>query len=233
MSSSKDYEIIQLNIKTAFLHGPIDEEIYMEQPEGFGDGPEYVWKLQKALYGLKQVAQAFYLQLRGVLKSIGFTQCETNHAVFHQCNGDKIVIILAHIDNMPLIGTPLSFLKDIKSKMGNEFDLVHLGGPKMFVRVKINRDQATGPIKISQGQYVKDILKWFEMSDCKPCDMPMAELPNLPKLDTPTIDCTLYQRGIGSLMYAMVQTHANLAYSTGLLAQHSANPGKEHWSAFK
>ncbi|KAJ1304231.1 hypothetical protein OPQ81_005395 [Rhizoctonia solani] len=61
MSASKDYKIIQLDIKTAFLHGPIDEEIYMEQPEGFGDGPEYVWKLQKALYGLKQAARAFYL----------------------------------------------------------------------------------------------------------------------------------------------------------------------------
>ncbi|KAJ1301923.1 hypothetical protein OPQ81_000762 [Rhizoctonia solani] len=63
MSASKDYEIIQLNIKTAFLHRPINKEIYMEQPEGFGDGPEYVWKLQKALYGLKQAAQVFYLQL--------------------------------------------------------------------------------------------------------------------------------------------------------------------------
>ncbi|KAJ1304230.1 hypothetical protein OPQ81_005394 [Rhizoctonia solani] len=134
---------------------------------------------------------------------------------------------------MLLIGTPLSFLEDIKSKMGNEFDLVNLGEPKMFVGVKIDRDRAAGTIKISQGRYVEDILKRFEMSDCKPCDTPMAESPNLPKLDTPTIDHTLYQRGIGSLMYAMVQTCADLAYSTGLLAQHSANPGKEHWSAFK
>ncbi|QRW24120.1 Retrovirus-related Pol polyprotein from transposon TNT 1-94 [Rhizoctonia solani] len=72
--TSKDYNIIQLNIKTAFLHGTIKEEIYMEQPEGFEDDPvKYVWRLEKALYGLKQAAQAFYSQLRKVLKQIGFT----------------------------------------------------------------------------------------------------------------------------------------------------------------
>ncbi|QRW24746.1 Retrotransposon-derived protein PEG10 [Rhizoctonia solani] len=148
--ANQNLKLLQLNIKTAFLHGNLDKEIYMEQPEGFA--------------------------------------------------------------------TTITTIMD-------------LGEAQMFVRVKITRDQKAGTLKISQRQYIDNVLKRFGMEDCKPCITPMAELLSLPKYNSPSVDRTLYQQGVGSLMYGMISTWPDIAYATGLLAQHAANPGKEHWSA--
>ncbi|QRW17434.1 Retrovirus-related Pol polyprotein from transposon TNT 1-94 [Rhizoctonia solani] len=121
----EDLELLQLNIKTAFLHGNLDEEIYMEQPEGFKDGNKNVWRLVKALYGLKQAVQAFYLRLK-------------------EQNDDSLAIILAHVDNMLLARKPLTYLKEVKSELGKLFELVDLGEAKMFVGVKIDQNQNKG-----------------------------------------------------------------------------------------
>ncbi|CCO30980.1 Retrovirus-related Pol polyprotein from transposon TNT 1-94 Includes: RecName: Full=Protease [Rhizoctonia solani AG-1 IB] len=228
-----DLELLQLDIKTAFLHGVLEEEIYMEQPEGFKDSDGSVWRLKKALYGLKQAARAFYLRLREVLVNLRFTRCETDHAVFWRREGENLAIILAHVDDMLLAGKPRAYLEDIKAEMAKSFDIVDLGEPQMFVGVEIERDRKAGTLKISQRRYIEDILKRFGMENCKPCVTPMAEVPNLPKLDAPTVNRTLYQRGIGSLMYAMISTRGDIAYATGLLAQHAANPGEEHWKALQ
>lgn len=87
----EDLELLQLDIKTAFLHGTLDEEIYMEQPEGFAEDGDFVWQLVKALYGLKQAARAFYLRLREVLEGLGFTRSETDHAVFSRRSRRSLV----------------------------------------------------------------------------------------------------------------------------------------------
>ncbi|KAJ1305493.1 hypothetical protein OPQ81_000500 [Rhizoctonia solani] len=216
IATSEDLILIQLDIKTAFLHGILDEEIYMEPPEGFEDDKNYVWRLNKAFYGLKQAARAFYQQLRKVLEKIGFTHCETDHAVFILRDDEKLAIILAHVDNMQLAGKPFEFLESIKAEMEKSFELVDLGEPKKFVGIEIERDIAAGTLKIHQRQYINEILTRFDMSDCKPCDTPMAEGLNLPKLDSPTVDCTMYQCAIGSLMYAMTSTHPDIAYAVGL-----------------
>ncbi|KAF8748801.1 GAG-pre-integrase domain [Rhizoctonia solani] len=140
-------ELLQLDIKTAFLHGNLDEEIYMEQPEGFDDGSENVWRLVKALYGLKQAARAFYLRLKEVLEGIGFTRCESDYAVFIKQDENNLAIILAHVDDMLLAGKPLTYLEEIKSKLRELFELVDLGEAKMFVGVKIERDRNEGTLK--------------------------------------------------------------------------------------
>ncbi|KAJ1300258.1 hypothetical protein OPQ81_005086 [Rhizoctonia solani] len=226
-------ELLQLDIKTAFLHGNLEEEIYMEQPEGFKDADGSVWRLEKALYGLKQAARAFYLRLREVLVSMGFTRCEMDHAVFWRREDKSLAIIPAHVDDMLVAGTPRAYLEGVKAELAKSLDIVDLGEPRMFVGVEIERDREAGTLKISQRRYIDDILKRFGMEGCKSCVTPMAETPNLPKLDSPTIDRTLYQRGVGSLMYAVISTRPDIAYSTGLLAQHAANPGKEHWAALQ
>jgi hypothetical protein len=231
--ASEDLELLQLDIKTAFLHGVLDEEIYMEQPEGFDEDGECVWRLVKALYGLKQAARAFYLRLKEVLEGMGFTRCETDYAIFRKREGDNLAIILAHVDDMLLAGRPLSFLEAVKADLRKSFELVDLGEARMFVGVEIERDRTAGTLKMSQRRYVDNILARFNMALSKPCDTPMAESLDLPKLESPTIDRTLYQRLVGSLMYAMISTRPDIAYATGLLAQHAANPGDEHWSAGK
>jgi hypothetical protein len=132
------------------------------------------------------------------------------------------VIILAHIDNMLLAGQPLSFLKAVKADLGEAH---------MFISVKIERNHTAGMLKMLQCWYVDDILTHFNMTLSKLCETPMAESLDLPKLESPTIDHTLYQCLVSSLMYAMISTCPNIVYMTGLLMQHAANPGNKHWAA--
>ncbi|QRW07704.1 Copia-like polyprotein/retrotransposon [Ceratobasidium sp. AG-Ba] len=228
-----DLELLQIDVKTAFLHAELEEEIFMEQPPGFSEGAMSVWKLNKAIYGLKQAARAFYLCLKAILENIGFHRCDTDHSVFWLREGDELAIILGHVDDMLLAGTSTAFLEKIKSKIAESLEIVDLGEAKMFVGIEIERDRSAGTLKISQRRYINDILARFGMSDCKTCDTPMAESLYLPKLDSPSIDRTLYQQLVGSLMYAMISTRADIAFPTGLLAQYAANPGKEHWDAGK
>ncbi|QRV85528.1 Copia-like polyprotein/retrotransposon [Ceratobasidium sp. AG-Ba] len=228
-----DLELLQIDVKTAFLHAKLEEEIFMEQPPGFSEGAMSVWKLNKAIYGLKQAARAFYLCLKAILENIGFHRCDTDHSVFWLREGDELAIILGHVDDMLLAGTSTAFLEKIKSKIAESLEIVDLGEAKMFVGIEIERDRSAGTLKISQRRYINDILARFGMSDCKTCDTPMAESLYLPKLDSPSIDRTLYQQLVGSLMYAMISTRADIAFPTGLLAQYAANPGKEHWDAGK
>lgn len=232
--ASEDLELLQLDIKTVFLHRVLDEEIYMEQPDWFNKEDGLVWLLVKALHGLKQAARVFYQQLREVLEGLGFTLSETDHAVFWRREGANIEIILAHVDDMLLAGRPIEFLESIKAELGGAFKIVDLCKARMFVGVEILQNRAAKTLKTSQLRYIDDILHRFHMSNCRTgVDMPMAKALCLPKLHSPTVDHTLYQRGVGSLMYAMISTQADITYTTGVLAQHASNPGEEHWSAFK
>jgi hypothetical protein len=108
-----------------------------------------------------------------------------------------------------------------------------LGEAKLFLGIEISRDRNARELKISQGRYIKDVLARFEMSDANPASTPMEERLELPKLEEATVDRTLYQCGVGSLMYAMLATRPDLAFTVGLLSQHNAAPGQAHWSALK
>jgi hypothetical protein len=231
--ASKDLERLQLDIKTVFLHGMLDKEIYMEQPEGFSDKGDYIWWLVKALYGLKQATCAFYMCLKAVLEAASFSHIDSDHAILVKRNGDALAIILAHVDDMLLTGHLLSFLETVKADLSKLFELVNLGKAKIFVGMEIEHNRVLGTLKISQRRYIDDILCQFDMQDCKSCDTPMAEAIHLPKLDAPTIDRMLYQCIIGSLMYAMISMHPNITFATGLLTQHTTNLGDEHWNAAK
>jgi hypothetical protein len=176
---------------------------------------------------------AFYMCLKEVLKAAGFSRIDSDHTVFVKRKGNVLAIILAHINDMLLASQPLSFLKAVTANLGKSFELVDLGKAKLFVGIKIENNCMLGTLKISQCQYIDDILRRFDMQDCKPCDTPMAEAIHLLKLDAPTIDRTLYQCIIGSLMYTMISTRPDIAFATGLLTQHAANLGDKHWNTAK
>ncbi|QRW10540.1 Copia-like polyprotein/retrotransposon [Ceratobasidium sp. AG-Ba] len=231
--AAKDYELDQLDVKTAFLHSPLKEQIYMHQPEGFGTGDGKVKVLHKAIYGLKQGSRAFYDKVNDTLKEIGFTRCESDPAVFTYRRDGEEAILLAHVDDFLLAGSSRSFLDEIKVELKSVFDISDLGPAHLFVGIEIVRNRTAKTITIHQARYVRDILSRFGMSDCKPVDTPMSEGLHLEKLDSPEMNRSLYQSGIGSLMYAMIGTRPDISFSTGLLAQHSNSPANEHWLAFK
>jgi hypothetical protein len=111
------------------------------------------------LYRLKHAVRAFYLWLKEALEGIRFTQCETDHPIFQRCEGDKMAITLAHVDDMLLAGRPLTFLEEIKAELAKSFKLVDLGKARMFVGVEIERNRPDRMLKILQQQLHRRYLE--------------------------------------------------------------------------
>lgn len=165
-----DWELEQLDVKTAFLHGDLDEKIYMSQPKGFEDKakPDFVCFLKKSLYGLKQSPRQWYKRFDSFVKSIGFKRSDFDHCLYFQHkNKDECVFLLLYVDDMLLIGPDVKRINNIKSVLGGEFDMKDLGIAKRILGMEIIRDRSNSMLFLHQTSYVLKILKRFSMHESK------------------------------------------------------------------
>lgn len=118
-----------MDVKSAFLNGEIQEEVYVTQPEGFFKEVQehLVYRLIKALYGLRQAPRAWYAKLNKCLEDLGFVRCPYEHAVYTKKNGDELLIIGVYVDDLLVTGTKLSAIEEVKAQMTNRFDMSNLG----------------------------------------------------------------------------------------------------------
>jgi Reverse transcriptase (RNA-dependent DNA polymerase) len=136
----EDWEIHQMDIKSAFLNGLLDEEIYMEQPQGFinPDHPNKVYLLKKAIYGLKQASCTWNLQFHGVLVDLGFMRTHFNAGVYyHQDDGGTIIIIL-YVDDITIIGDNLKIINKLKTTLSNCYKMTNLGKIESYLGVQMS-----------------------------------------------------------------------------------------------
>ena len=156
-----------MDVKTAFLHGSIKEEVYVEQPEGFEiyDRKSHVCRLKKALYGLKQAPRAWYERIDSYLMKLGFTRSEADLNLYLKVEDDKPLILVLYVDDLFLTGAdPL--IHKCKRELASEFEMKDLGPMHYFLGLEVW--QKPREIFISQGKYVVKIMKIFGMMDCKP-----------------------------------------------------------------
>ena len=161
-------------VKTAFLNGDLDEEIYMKQPEGtVEEGKEHlVWRLRKALYGLKQAPRMWYNKLHLHLLSFGFVRREGDHSVYvkRDATSGRSVIVAVYVDDLLLVG-PASAVAEVKRVLMQMFNMTDLGEAHWLLGIEITRD--SNGIHLSQAQYIRDVLERYGMSDCKPVGTPL------------------------------------------------------------
>ncbi len=230
----EDLEIEQMDVKTAFLHGQLEEEIYVEPPTRYVQGSGLVCQLNKALYGLKQSPRAWYKILASFFMALNyrprptFKDIDANRAVF--TNGQ--VTIIVYVDDLLLLGPDMNDIQELKKEFHKRFERTDLGPCKRFLGIQITWDRSIRTIQLSQSDYLKKVLQEHGMEDSKPLATPMEERLVLPALDKDTpIDPHLaqqYQSAIGSLMYAIVYTRLDLAYTVSKLSQYSSNPKEVH-----
>jgi Reverse transcriptase (RNA-dependent DNA polymerase)/Integrase core domain len=232
LAAHLDLELHQMDVKTAFLHGDLNEEIYMNLPPGFPK-PNVVWKLKKGLYGLKQASREWYKKIRTEFEGLGFKQCQSDHSIFHLSKGDTPVIIVIYVDDLLILHKSLDAMNEVKMKLKDHFEMTDLGEACWILSMEVTRNHAERAISLSQHHYIQDILEQHGMAKCRPVSMPMVPNLTLEKLKEPEIDATTYQSAVGSLMYAMIGMHPDLAHAVGVLSQFSANPGIVHWTALK
>nr|KYP44586.1 Retrovirus-related Pol polyprotein from transposon TNT 1-94 [Cajanus cajan] len=233
IAATKRWSIYQLDIKSAFLHGEINEDVYLEQPPGYVcQGREHqVYKLKKALYGLKQAPRAWYSKLESHLVTNGFLKCPHEHTLFLKKEGSEILIVCFYVDDLIYTGSDELMFQQFKTIMMNEFAMTDLGKMRYFLGIEVLQS-CTG-IYIGQKKYIKDMLNRFDMSDCNSVKNPIAPGTRLLKEDKGTeVDSTIYKQLVGSLMY-LTATRPDIAHSVSLISRFMEHPKESHFIAAK
>jgi hypothetical protein len=196
------FKIYQMDVKSAFLNGPIKEEVYVEQPPSFKDSeyPNYVYKLSKALYGLKQAPRAWYECLRDFLITNGFKVSKADPTLFTKTIAKDLFICQIYVDDIIFGSTNKSPCEEFNMIIIQKFEMSMMGELKYFLGFQIKQLQE-GTF-ICQTKYIQDILKKFGMKDGKPIKTPMGTNGHLDlNTEGKSIDQKVYRSMIGSLLY--------------------------------
>ncbi|WJX39555.1 DNA helicase [Trifolium repens] len=234
IATYKSWSMHQLDVKSAFLNGPLDEEVYVKQPPGFEIiGQENkVFKLKKALYGLKQAPRAWNKRIDSFLIDLKFTRCTTEHGVYVKgSNHEEMIILCLYVDDLLITGSNKAVLEKFKTDIMKEFEMTDLGELSYFLGMEFAK--TSRGCFLHQKKYVADILKRFHMSNCNPTITPMETGVKLSKnTDDELADSTLYKQIIGSLRY-LCNTRIDLCHSVGLLSRFMDQPRMCHLTATK
>jgi hypothetical protein len=227
------FKLYQMDTKSAFLNGPIKEEVYVEQPPGFEDSeyPDYVYKHSKALYGLKQAPRAWYECLRDFLITNGFKVGKADPTLFTKTIANDLFVCHIYVDDIIFGSTNKSTCEEFSRIMVQKFEMSMMGELRYFLGFQIKQLQE-GTF-ISQTKYIQDILKKFRMKNAKPIKTPIGTNGHLDH-DTggKSIDQKVYRSMIGSLLY-LCASRPDIMLSVCMWARFQADPKEVHLRAMK
>ncbi|WJX34371.1 hypothetical protein P8452_22493 [Trifolium repens] len=225
--------LYQMDVKSAFLNGVISEEVYVKQPPGFEDltNPDHVFRLKKLLYGLKQAPRAWYERLSTFLVDNGFEKGQVDNTLFKKTLKKDILIIQIYVDDIIFGSTNATLCKNFSKLMQDEFEMSMMGELKFFLGIQIN--QTKKGTFIHQSKYIKDLLKKFNLEDCKPMNTPTHPTSSLGKEESEgKVDQKLYRGMIGSLLY-LTASRPDILFSVCLCARFQSDPRESHFTAVK
>lgn len=212
----------QMDVKTAYLHAPIDCEIYMEQPEGFE---------KKSICGLKQSGRNWNAMLHTCLIENDFVQNSADTCVYTRERNNEKVILIIWVDDLIIAANNESVLKNVKRMLAERFKMKDMGKLKHFLGIDF--EQADDVLKMSQERFVKKVLDRFGMQDCKsretPCEPKLVYTENAGKMQEPR----KYREAVGSFIYLSTCTRPDISFVVSKLSQHFAEPTVEHWNTVK
>ena len=226
------------DIVSAFLHGKIDMEIFMQQPQGFSDGTNRVCRLNKAIYGLCQAARQFYLRLDEVLQKLSFRRLAMDWAIW--LRDEDGAFIAAHVDDMAAAAKSDQDLDQIANLFAGFMELKDLGEITQYLSITVRREitPSRSVFMLSQEHYIAKLLQEYQMESAFEVATPVLESDwsRWDKDDTELLNektQKLYQALIGSLLYLMHATRPDIAYPIIKLSQYSSKPKECHWLALK
>ena len=233
-----------MDVVTAFLNPLVEEDIYMEAPEGI-EWLEPSWsaenhlicKLKKSLYGLKQAPRLWYKHIDAFLQELEFVSTDSDSNIY--ISSAYTMMILLYVDDLLIISPLSTNIAQVKHSLTQKYRMSDLGSVKQFLGIELKQIQSSG-IRywtISQHRFIATILSRFGISSCHGVATPLDKGKLLVKA-APEFTSTLtsqkeYQTLIGSLMYLMMGTRPDLAYTVSTLSKFSSNPTAEHFCAAK
>lgn len=235
-AAAERYQVHQMDVKTAFLNGHLDETIYMEQPPGTSaPGQEHkVWLLKKSLYGLKQSPRMWNITLDNFFRARGFRRSEADHGVYISgAPNVNYVAVSVWVDDLTIVGHAPDVAR-IKAQLSTEFEMTDLGDAHWLLGIEIGRtDQG---FTLSQRAYITAALEQLGLSDCHPVTTPFDLGCQLRKANPDDIllpSTTPYRSAVGSLIYLVTCTRPDIAVAVSLVSQYLQAPTTAHWSAVK
>ncbi|GKB47952.1 retrovirus-related pol polyprotein from transposon TNT 1-94 [Tanacetum coccineum] len=232
-ATHKSFTVYQMDVKTAFLHGSLKENVYVCQPEGFidVDHPSHVNKLKKALYGLKQALKAWYDEWSTFLLQNNFSKGTIDPTLFTRHFDDDILMVQIYVDDIIFGSTNPRYTQRFSDLMKSRFKISMIREMTFFLGLQVN--QSPCGIFINQSNYVHEILKKYGMESCDPVGTPMdiKDKLDLDKNET-LVDATKYRSMIGALMY-LTSSRPDIAHATCLCARYQAKPTEKHLKEVK
>ncbi|GJX75044.1 putative RNA-directed DNA polymerase [Tanacetum coccineum] len=217
LAASLDLEVEQMDVKTAFLHGDLDKEIYMVAKLKW-------YKKFEISHGMKANERLFQITVFS----------------FRSLVMNDFIILLLYVDDMLIVGKNIGRIAQLKRDLSKSFSMKDLGPAKQIIGIRIFRDRGAKKLHISQEQYIEKVLCRFNMDKAKVVSSPLTTNFKLTDKDCPSskkniekMDRVPYASAVGSLMYAMVCTRPDLAHAVGVVSRFLSNPGKKHWEAVK
>ncbi len=228
--------IHQMDVITAFLNGDLQEEIYMEQPEGYTvpGKEEMVCRLKKSLYGLKQSPRCWNQKFRESMELLQFKQSQADPCIFSKgSEKDKLIIIAVYVDDLIIVTTNQQDMDKIKTSLSENFKMKDMGSLHFCLGFGIEQNEEG--IKLSQKLYIQKLLERYGLQEANPVSTPMD--PNVKHVAedgySKPVDKVRYQSMIGSLLYAAIATRPDISQAVGALSKFNSAPTEAHLTAVK
>ncbi|GJW05386.1 putative ribonuclease H-like domain-containing protein [Tanacetum coccineum] len=232
-ASYMGFMVYQMDVKSAFLYGQIEEEVYVCQPPGFEDPdhPNKVYKVVKALYGLHQAPRAWYDTLANYLLCNGFERGKINQTLFIKRHKGHILLVQIYVDEIIFGSTKKELCDEFEKLMKDKFQMSSMGELTFFLGLQVQQNKKG--IFISQDKYVHEILRKFNYSDVKSASTPTdLEKPLVQDGDAADVDEHLYRSMIGSLMY-LTASRPDIMFAVCACARFQVSPKTSHLLAVK
>ncbi|KAM2637579.1 hypothetical protein EV1_022054 [Malus domestica] len=227
------WPISQLDVQNAFLHGTLNEEVYMRQPAGFVDPqfPSHVCRLRRSLYGLKQAPRAWFQCFSQKLEDLGFTASQADSSLFTYFDGSTIIYLLIYVDDILITGNNNAHLSQFITQLGTHFAMKDLGPLHYFLGMEVSRTPSA--FYLTQSKYILELLQKTNMADAKPISTPVPSGKRLSLYDgEPLSDGSSFRSVVGALQYLLF-TRPDIAYAVNQVCQFMHSPTTAHWAAVK
>jgi hypothetical protein len=230
LAANLDWPLFQLDVKNAFLHGDLHEEVYMEQPPGFvaqGKSQGHVCKLKKALYGLKQSPRAWFEKFSEAVLKFGLQRCQTNHSAFHLHTSAGYIFLVVYVEDIVIIGDDSGGIARLKQFLQQQFYTKDLGKFRYFLGIEVARSRTD--INLSQRKYALDLLEETDLLGSRPVDALMDPNKKLLKDESELFeDPGRYRRLVGKLNYLTI-TRPDISYAVSVVSHFLEAPRVSHW----
>lgn len=226
------WSLFQMDVKNAFLHGDLEEEVFMKLPPGHpqSDNSNLVCQLHKSIYGLKQSPRAWHAKLSTALEALSFRRSSADSSLYVRLGSVDKLVVLIYVDDLIITGNNNDSIAQLKMQLQQKFPIKDLGSLKYFLGIEMAT--SSKGLFLNQRKYILDLLQDAEMLHTKPAATPLDSKLRLASTEKALDSPSYYQKLVGKLIYLTI-TRPDITFAVSLVSQHMHAPTIQHLGMIK